>query len=319
MLYLTSDETMKTEVCIMGRLLFIGSVVADVIVRLPELPRTGDDVNIMSQQVSLGGCAFNAYSAARLLGADCALFAPVGGGIWGDWVRRALAERGVSTLIPPQQDANGCCYCLVEPDGERTFLCEHGAEYRFQPEWFDLLDGETYDGAYLCGLEVEEETGGVLIDYLEEHPPRTLYFAPGPRICHIPPSRMARILSLHPVLHLNESEALQFTCADTAEEAAFRIHSITGNAVVITLGGSGAYVYKPGCGSVIPACKATVVDAIGAGDAHIGALMAGLSSGLPLEDAAMQANRMSAAVVSHPGATLTAEAWQAYWNKQEKE
>ena len=63
-------------------LLFIGSTVADVVIRLPQLPYTGDDVHITSQQVSLGGCAYNAYHTARLTGlTDCTLFSPVGTGV----------------------------------------------------------------------------------------------------------------------------------------------------------------------------------------------------------------------------------------------
>ena len=62
-------------------LLFIGSTVADVVVRLPALPRTGDDLHVLSQQVSLGGCAYNAFRAARLLGAEARLFSSVGGGV----------------------------------------------------------------------------------------------------------------------------------------------------------------------------------------------------------------------------------------------
>ena len=300
----------------MDKLLFIGSVVADVVVRLPELPRTGDDVNITSQQTALGGCAFNAFSAARLLGADCTLFAPVGSGVWGDWVRHALAARGVQPAIPPVDRPNGCCYCLVEPDGERTFLCEHGAEYFFEPQWFDGLPQERYDGVYLCGLEVEESTGDVLLNYLETHRPGRLCFAPGPRICRIPPERMARLLALSPLMHLNESEALQFTCADTVEEAAWRIHGVTGGDVVITMGADGAYVLHDGCAAMVPTEPVRVVDAIGAGDAHIGAVMAGLHSGLSLEEAAAQANRMSAAVVMTPGATLTAEQWKQHQERK---
>ena len=296
----------------MDKLLFIGSVVADVVVRLPELPRRGDDINVTGQHTALGGCAFNAFSAARLLGADCTLFAPVGSGVWGEWVRNALEVRGIQSAIPPVDRPNGCCYCLVEPDGERTFLCEHGAEYFFEPEWFDSLPQERYDGVYLCGLEAEEATGGVLVDYLEAHRPGRLYFAPGPRICHIPPERMARLLALQPTMHLNESEALQFACADTVEEAAWRIHGVTRADVVITMGADGAYVMHEGVGTLIPTKPARVVDAIGAGDAHIGALMAGLHSGLTPQEAAAQANRMSAAVVSVSGATLTEAQWQQY-------
>jgi len=40
----------------------------------------------------------------------------------------------------------------VEDGGERTFLSDHGAEYRFRPEWFSLLSGADYSGVYLCGL-----------------------------------------------------------------------------------------------------------------------------------------------------------------------
>ena len=127
----------------MARLLFIGSTVADVVLRTPCLPVTGQDVNLLSQRVSLGGCAYNAFHTARLTGqADCTLFSPIGSGVWGDFVRHALAERGVVSAAPQVDEPNGCCYCLVEPDGERTFLCEHGAEYRFRAEWFDSLRGD---------------------------------------------------------------------------------------------------------------------------------------------------------------------------------
>lgn len=300
----------------MDKLLFIGSTVADVVIRVPGLPHTGDDLNIMSQRASLGGCAYNAFTAARLTGADCTLFSPVGTGMWGDWVRQAMQERGVASAVPPVDDPNGCCYCLVEPDGERTFLCEHGAEYRFLPEWFDNLQ-DAWDGVYVCGLEIEEPTGDVIIDYLESHPPRALYFAPGPRICHIPPARMARLLTLHPVLHLNEAEACRFACADTAEEAAIRIAGVTQSDVVITLGSEGVYVLHDGAGTLVPACPAHVVDAIGAGDAHVGALMSARHAGRSLPEAARLANRMSAAVVSHAGATLTPDEWDEYQKKEE--
>ena len=293
-------------------LLFIGSTVADVVLHTPRLPATGDDLNLSGQSVSLGGCAYNAYAAARLLGAEATLFSPVGSGIWGDWVRRALAERGIATAIPPVEEPNGCCYCLVEPDGERTFLCEHGAEYRFRRPWLDALDPTAFSCVYLCGLEVEEPTGTVLLDWLEAHPPRRLYFAPGPRICHIPPPRMARLMALHPLLHLSEAEAAAFTREDAPEAAASLIHSVSGGDVVITLGSRGAYLRGASGAWTAPAQAVTVADTIGAGDAHIGALMACEAAGIPLSDALVHANHLAAAVVSQHGATLSPAAWQAW-------
>jgi len=289
----------------MPKLLFIGSVTADVVIRVPELPMPGDDLHIISQQIALGGCAYNAYHAATLPGTSaCTLFAPVGSGIWGDWVRGALIQRGITPVIPPVDDPGGCCYCLVTPDGERTFLCEHGAEYRFSPDWFSALEDE-YDAVYICGLEIEEPTGEVILSWLESHPPRRLYFAPGPRICRIPPQKMARIMALQPVFHLNQVEALQFTRTEDISEAAALIRSLTRSDVIITLGARGAYVLSGSGSELIPGYPARVVDTIGAGDAHIGSIMAAEAEGRSLPEAVRRANRISAAVVAQSGAELS--------------
>ena len=74
---------------------FIGSSVADVIIRIPHLPVRQEDINIESQTLSLGGCAFNAAWMCRLLGGDPLFFSPVGTGIYGDFVRRQLQEHRI--------------------------------------------------------------------------------------------------------------------------------------------------------------------------------------------------------------------------------
>lgn len=294
----------------MNKLLFIGSTVADVVLRTPALPQPGDDLRLDHQQVSLGGCAFNAFRAAQITGrAECHLASPVGQGPWGDWVYNALQERGINPVFPRVEALNGCCYCLVTPDGERSFLFEHGAEYFFQPEWFDTLTGD-YAAVYLCGLEVEEETGDVLLDWLEQHPPRRLYFAPGPRVCRIPPRKMARLIALHPTFHMSELEANQFTRCDDITEAAQLIRTLTSGDVIITLGDRGAYCLDVQGGKLIPGCPARVVDTIGAGDCHIGTVIAAQAEGLSLPDAVRRANMASAAVVSQPGAELNPYIWR---------
>lgn len=294
----------------MSRLLFIGSSVADVVLRVPALPTPGDDLVVHDQSVSLGGCACNACRAAMLAGtSECVLFSPVGSGVWGDWVHGAFEAQRLTTPIPRVSEPNGCCYCLVTPDGERSFLCHQGAEYRFRSEWFDALEGD-FDGVYLCGLEVERNPDGAILGWLERRPPRRLFFAPGPRLCHIRPELMARVMALAPVFHLSAPEAAQFTRTDDIPVAAARISRLTGSPVIITLGAEGAYVLSAEGGSMVPSVPAAVVDTIGAGDAHIGTVMAALAEGLPMADAVRRANLVSAAVVGQSGATLTPEQYR---------
>ena len=114
----------------------------------------------------------------------------VGGGIYGDYVRKHLTERGVPIHVSRPERENGCCYCMVEDGGERTFIVDHGVEYTFSEDYLENIDTETIDSVYVCGLEVEEVNGPEIMAYLEKHPDYTVYFAPGARVMKIQPERM---------------------------------------------------------------------------------------------------------------------------------
>ena len=43
----------------MKQVLVIGSTVTDVIIHVDHLPKTGEDVHVIRQTLSLGGCAYN--------------------------------------------------------------------------------------------------------------------------------------------------------------------------------------------------------------------------------------------------------------------
>lgn len=298
-------------------ILAIGSTCVDIIINLHHLPRTQEDLHPTGHTLSLGGCAYNTASAIRLFGAPVTLISPVGTGLYGEFTARELEKRGFPAAIRVPDQENGCCYCLVEAGGERTFLSWHGAEYTFRKAWMEAFDNDSFDMVYICGLEIEEPTGYELIEYLECYPDRELFFAPGPRGIFIEKEKMKRLYALHPVLHINESEALalsegkekdpELSCGETPVERAARILlSETGNAVIVTLGEQGCFCLQPdGLSYYIPAVPARIVDAIGAGDSHIGAVMACLSLGRPMREAIETAGRVAAAVVGVQGSTLT--------------
>lgn len=296
----------------MKKTLVIGSCVCDIVIPVDHLPSRSEDINLYRQDMSLGGCAFNVCDCLRHFQIPFLPFLPVGGGVYGRYVREHLRERGISTLCPEPEAENGCCYCLVEPDGERTFLCYHGAEYLFEDEWFTRLEKsgemEQTDSIYVCGLELEEKTGETILAFLERHPDTQLFFAPSARICGIQKERMDRMLDLSPVVHLNEEEALRYTGCDTVEEAQEALAGRTRNMVLVTCGSRGCMIFSPKdrTHTLIEAFPAQETgDTIGAGDSHIGSVIALLKKGMSMEDAVRGANRIASAVISTRGALLT--------------
>jgi len=295
----------------MKQTLVIGSTVVDVLLGVPSLPARGQDVNITSSQHGIGGCAYIVYKTLRMFGSPALLCSPVGTGTFGHMVMERFQEEGLRPIASLDME-NGCCYCLVEPNGERTFLSHHGAEYLFSRSWMEGLDISQAGGVYLSGIDVEEPTGDEMVDFVGEHPALEAYFSPGPRFAHIPGERLRRLLSRRdscgkgPLLHLNEDEALRFSGESGVEKAAAHIARKTENHVVVTLGSRGCYCLAEGKGQFVPGFPACVMDTVGAGDTHCGALIAGLKKGLALEEACLLANRAGAAAVEKRGATLDA-------------
>lgn len=332
----------------MKKILVIGSTVADVTISLDHLPEPEEDIIPGAQKISLGGCAFNVSNMLRLFRVPYTLFSPVGTGIYGDFVKKELekydirhyAERegqpaaGIDMeALPYPQEENGCCYCLVDKTGNRTFMALHGAEYRFRKEWFSRLNMQEYDRIYVCGLEIEEPTGEQIVDFLETCREQEIIYAPGPRMVSVPAARQDRLLALHPVLHLNAAEVTawlkqkgccpdvltgkevsQLTLGETAL-AAEAAADITGNTVIVTNGDKGT-----ACCEVLrassaaekvlhtaPAFPVQQIDGTGAGDAHIGTVMACRERGMTLLQSLETANRISALVVGCRGAVLPDE------------
>lgn len=299
----------------MGKILVIGVTCADVVINVDRLPKTAEDVVVYGQRMTLGGCAFNAFAIMHALGEPAILMSPIGGGAYGDFVREHLAAEGIESPIPDAPGENGCCYCFVEPGGERTFIAYHGADYVHRAEWFDRIDADEVDMVYVCGLEIEEPTGAAVVEFLERKcAGKTIFYTPGPRPDAVPQDLVERIYDLHPILHLNDTEveicAARICDSELvrARGAAAILSERTGNMVLVTLGGEGCYYEAGPRRGVVPGVRARVVDTIGAGDSHIGAVMACLHRGDTLDDALACANRVASAVVSVSGAHLAPEA-----------
>lgn len=303
--------------------LIIGSTAVDVIIEIEKLPRTGDDVNTKSRVLNVGGCAYNVASMLSYLSKDFDLISPVGSGYFGDFVNKTLALNGFSAPLARVEAENGCCYCFVENNGERSFVCHRGAEYVFRDEFFESVDPSEYEIIYFCGLDVTGEKDDPIIKFLdrsEKTKRRTdkvfekgcelkrpaIFFAPGPQINSIPKSFLRKIFNLNPIIHLSKSEYAVLIDMFGSGEA---ILKMTKAPLIITQGEDGATIIMQANDGIkkthIPAQPVKkIVDTIGAGDAHAGAVIASILDGKSLSDAVAFANSMSAKVIETKGSTL---------------
>lgn len=293
----------------MKNVLVIGSTCVDVIIRVDHLPKTEENLHPHSQRFAMGGCAYNVANILGRAGADMTFVTPVGRqGVFGPFVLERLGALGFASPVELPGEQNGCCYCFVEKNGERTFVSIHGAEYTFDPAWMAPYAGRSFDYGYVCGLEVEEKTGEALVSWLETAPIGTLLYAPGPRGVRVRRELTDRLFALHPVLHLNAGEAMALSGETSLDDALRALHMRTGSTVIATMGADGVRLIENGqlC-TVAGVPAAHVIDTIGAGDSHAGATLLGLCRGMSLQESLALANRVSCAVVQTDGATLSDE------------
>lgn len=294
--------------------LVIGAAIIDIIMKIKRLPKSGEDILCSETVSTVGGCAYNVAGTLRGFDVDHDLFVPVGRGMYGDMIAGDLEKLGYQILIREEESDNGYCLCLVEEDGERTFITVKGAEGRFRPSWFEQLSQYAYDSIYVAGYQVCGASGRVISDWMagakDRMKEKRVFFAPGPVITDIDQAVMERILSVGPILHLNEKEAFDYAKQPSVEDCLKYLYGLNHNLVVVTMGASGTMYYDGSVMRQVPAYKTQVKDTIGAGDSHVAAMIAGYSKGLDTEQCVRLANRVASAIVSIQGPVMTGEMFE---------
>ena len=294
--------------------LVIGAAIIDIIMKIKRLPKSGEDILCSETVSTVGGCAYNVAGTLRGFDVDPDLFVPVGRGMYGDMIAGDLEKLGYRILIREEESDNGYCLCLVEEDGERTFITVKGAEGRFRPSWFEQLSQDAYDSIYVAGYQVCGASGRVISDWMagakDRMKEKRVFFAPGPVITDIDQAVMERILSVGPILHLNEKEAFDYAKQTSVEDCLRYLYGLNHNLVVVTMGASGTMYYDGSVMRQVPAYKTQVKDTIGAGDSHVAAMIAGYSKGLDTEQCVRLANRVASAIVSIQGPVMTGEMFE---------
>ena len=278
------------------RLVSLGSVIVDLVLEVPKLPNRGGDVLATQRGIAAGG-AFNVLSAASRLGLHSAYAGSHGTGPMSDLVRASLTREGIDVMQAPNPDLDtGWTIALIEPDGERTFVTVTGADGLIDPAALAALQYEDGDAVYVSGYDLAYPAAGASIAHhlAGLQPGVTVVLDPGPLAADIPKEILATVMRRAGILSLNEREAKAL--------GSVTLDSKT-TTVIERRGPGGATIHRAGkTPELIPAAPvAAVVDTSGAGDVHVGAMVAGLARGLDLSGAVLLANRAAGYAVSRRG------------------
>lgn len=271
-----------------------GSAIADIIFRLPHLPRPGETLLGEAGAPLPGGKGLNQAIAAARDGAAARFVGCVGADANGVLLREALAGSGVdvSGLCEVAGPSGLACVC-VDAQGHNQIAVSPGANMRAGAgQLAEIPRGATL----LMQMEVPAAENAALIARGRAAGVRLLLnLAPAAAMA----PEALRALDL---LIANESEAAwlgaRLGCAGTAAG----LHAALGIGVAVTEGEKGATAAMAEGVLHQPAFPVRAIDTVGAGDAWCGVLAAALDRGMPIEAAVRRANAAGALACTKPGA-----------------
>lgn len=284
----------------MGRVVVVGSVNVDYVVRLSHLPQPGETVGSGVLSVLPGGKGANQAHAAARLGAATVLLAAVGTDQAAADERVALAADGADTSELVTCDGpSGTAVILVDEAGENMIAVAPGANDRLGAERVERRLPPLLDPAsvVLASLEIPLPAVAAAARAGRDAG-ATVVINPAPGM-PLPPDVLKDA-----ILTPNEGEIrLAAPDADTEEAAIAAVLSAGARAVVVTRGSLGATLHQAGQPVVtVSAPRVDVVDTVGAGDAFNGALAASLSVGATLAVGLRTAVAAGAAACTGSGA-----------------
>ena len=288
----------------MNRLVVLGSVNADHVLRVPHFPRPGETLTGHGYQIVPGGKGANQAVAAARLGAEVAFIARVGDDAIGRQMRDGFANDGidVSAVILDKALPTGIAIIYVSDEGENSIGISAEANGALSPAM--VREHESMIAAahtLLLQLEVPLES---------VYEAARLARAHGTRVVLNPaPARplSAELLALVDLITPNQTEAelltgIRVTDEHSAAEAAARFHQMGIREVMITLGSQGVYCSNPDRQILVPGFQVEAVDTTAAGDTFNGALLAAELAGADFNAAVRFAHGAAALSVTRLGA-----------------
>ena len=263
-----------------ARLVQMSGVIVDQIYWVDAVPLAGTEAIVRRSVICAGG-GYNAMIAASRAGMAVSYAGTLGTGPFAEIAAAALAAEGIEVLRPRLAGRDqGCCTCLIDRSGERTFIASSGADGVVTAADLATLTVEPGNWYLLSGYALGyRESRAALTDWLEASAGQIqLVFDPSPLVGEIPEHSRTAALKAATWISANRAEASALTGHDAPDAAATALaRGRTGGAVVRD-GANGCFLATAEIPARhIPGHPVAAIDTNGAGDAHIGAFIAALS------------------------------------------
>jgi sugar/nucleoside kinase (ribokinase family) len=285
--------------------LVVGDANVDIILSgLPALPVLGQEMEAAGSTVLLGGSCANCAVWLAGLGADVAFWGKVGRDMFGDFVIRAMRERGVEVgkVVRDGDMPTGVCVALTYPV-ERALMTHPGAVATLRLDDLPVNDLHRYTHLHSGSLFIQHGLRPSLPELFKAAKEAGLSTSLD---CGWDPADrwdvdLRELLAWVDIFLPNEAEALRLTGAEHPEDA-LEMLGQHGHTVVIKRGREGALARRDGRTYSMAARRVEQAEPTGAGDCfNAGLLYALIAEQREFRDALRFAVTCGGIAASMPG------------------
>ena len=290
----------------MSDIVVFGSFVVDLMARSAHIPVPGETIKSSLFRMGAGGKGSNQAVACKLSGGDVSVVTKVGRDAFAQVLYDQYEKIGLSAehvFVSSQAQTGNALILVDEGTSQNAITVTPGACENFTRDDVEQIKPLLASAKILLAqLEVNQDANEKVAKMAKDAGVKVIVnTAPYQPVT-------AEVLSGCYLVTPNEVEAELMTGVhvedlESAKKAAevFRAKGVAN--VLITLGGMGVFVSSEGREEIIPAYHVDAIDTTGAGDAFNGGLLAALSEGKPLWEAAAFANALAALSVQKLGTT----------------
>lgn len=253
------------------RICVLGSIIMDVVIPVPQLPRPGETVLGGPPRRYPGGKGANQAVAAARMGSLATHIGAVGDDENGRTILRTMSEErvDVSCVSVDPSGPTGSAVVSVAPDGINAIIVSPGANMSLSPDLVRAARPAIAAADVLVlQLEVPMESA-IAAAQIARDSGTTILLNAAP----VPPTGVpSELLAATDVLIVNETEAAAMAAGIAAIDAQLiRLANLGPRVVVITLGERGVrYKAEQAEPAGLDAFTVQAVDSTGAGDAFVG-------------------------------------------------